>query len=194
MTSLRNHMSQFKESYLSEDHSHMSVNEMWVKFKTGFLEAVERFIKKNDQKKYSLPWLDATIQPLMKRCQKLYLCDWKPNDPDVKNHYKRFRAHVQKVEREMPIGNTFPMFSRLRTTPQIRIQIKVEKLRSFGHLSNHWRKTHLGSHHLGKAEFWKHTLKKKLIFANGNSNLPSRVRQILTCLKKGLVHSPPWGK
>ena len=51
MTSLRNHMSQFKESYLSEDHSHMSVNEMWVKFKTGFLEAVERFIKKNDQKK-----------------------------------------------------------------------------------------------------------------------------------------------
>ena len=44
MSGLRDHMSQFKESYLSEDHSHMSVNEMWVKFKTGFLEAVERFI------------------------------------------------------------------------------------------------------------------------------------------------------
>ena len=29
---------------LSEDHSHMSVNDMWVKFKTGFVEAVERFI------------------------------------------------------------------------------------------------------------------------------------------------------
>ena len=41
MTGLRDHMSQFKESYLSEDHSHMSVNEMWVKFKTCFLEAVE---------------------------------------------------------------------------------------------------------------------------------------------------------
>ena len=44
MSGPRDHMSQFKESYLSEDHSHMSVNEMWVKFKTGFLEAVERFI------------------------------------------------------------------------------------------------------------------------------------------------------
>ena len=30
----------------------------------------------------------------------------------------------------MPIGNMFPIFSHLRTTPQIPIQIKVEKLRS----------------------------------------------------------------
>ena len=51
-TALHDHMSQFKESYLSEVHSHMSVNDMWVKFKTGFLEAVERFILiKNDQNK-----------------------------------------------------------------------------------------------------------------------------------------------
>ena len=111
---------------------------MWVKFKTGFLEAVERFIpSKMTKTKYSLPWIDATIKRLMKRRQKLYLRARKSNDPDVKNHYKRFRAHVQKVEREMPIGNTFPIFSRLRTTPRTPIQIKVEKLRSFGHLSNH---------------------------------------------------------
>ena len=32
MTGLRHHMSQFKESNLSENHSHMSVNEMWVKY------------------------------------------------------------------------------------------------------------------------------------------------------------------
>ena len=44
MTGLRDHVSQFKESYLSADHSHMSVNEMRVKFKLGFLEAVQRFI------------------------------------------------------------------------------------------------------------------------------------------------------
>ena len=43
MTGLRDHMSQFKDSYLSENHSHMSENNMWVKFKTGFLGAVERF-------------------------------------------------------------------------------------------------------------------------------------------------------
>ena len=52
MSSLRDHTSQSKESYLSEDHSHMSVNELLVKFKTGFLEAVERFIpSKKDQNK-----------------------------------------------------------------------------------------------------------------------------------------------
>ena len=72
MSGLRDHMSHFKESYLSEDHSHMSVNEMWVKFKTGFLEAVERFIpSKMTKTKYSLPWNDATIKRLMKRRQKL---------------------------------------------------------------------------------------------------------------------------
>ena len=37
-------MTQSKDAYLSEDHSHMSVNDMWVKFKTGFVETVERLI------------------------------------------------------------------------------------------------------------------------------------------------------
>ena len=41
VTGIRNNIFQFKEPYLSEDHSHM-----WVKFKTGFLEIVERFIPK----------------------------------------------------------------------------------------------------------------------------------------------------
>ncbi|MES9963673.1 MAG: hypothetical protein ABW116_09030, partial [Candidatus Sedimenticola sp. 20ELBAFRAG] len=36
MVGLKDHMTQFKDAYLSEDHSHMSVNDMWVKFKTGF--------------------------------------------------------------------------------------------------------------------------------------------------------------
>ena len=37
MASLKDHMAQCKEAYLSEDNSHMSVNDMWVKFKTGFV-------------------------------------------------------------------------------------------------------------------------------------------------------------
>ena len=74
MTGLRNHMAEFKESYIFEDHSHMSVHEMWIQFKTGCLEAVERFIQINVTKtKYSLPLKDATIKRLMKRRQKLYL-------------------------------------------------------------------------------------------------------------------------
>ena len=49
MVGLKDHIAQFKDGYLSEDHSHMSVNDMWVKFKTGFVEGVERFIpSKND--------------------------------------------------------------------------------------------------------------------------------------------------
>ena len=35
MVGLKDHMTQFKHAYLSEDHSHMSVNDMWIKFKTG---------------------------------------------------------------------------------------------------------------------------------------------------------------
>ena len=37
-------MTQFKDAYLSEDHSHMSVNDMLVNFKTDYVEAVEMFI------------------------------------------------------------------------------------------------------------------------------------------------------
>ena len=53
---LKDYMVKFKDAYLSEDHSHMSVNDMWVKFKTGFVEAVERFISsKMTKTKYSVP-------------------------------------------------------------------------------------------------------------------------------------------
>ena len=44
MVGIKDHMTQFKDAYLSEDHSHISVNDMWVKFKLGFVEAVEMFI------------------------------------------------------------------------------------------------------------------------------------------------------
>ena len=137
MSGLSDHMSQFKESYLSEDHSHMSVNEMWVNFKTGFLEAVERFIpSKMTKTKYSLPWIDATIKRLMKRRQKLYLRARKSNDPDVKIHYKRFRAHVQNVQRDAywrHVSNIFT-FENYPSDPDSN---KSGKLRSFVHLSNH---------------------------------------------------------
>ena len=134
MSGLRDHMSQFKESYLSEDLSHMSVNEMWVKFKTGFLEAVERFIpSKMTKTKYSLPWIDATIKQLMKRRQKLYLRARKSTDPDVKNHYKRFRAHVQQVERDAywrHVSNIFT-FENDPSDPDSNKSGKIKKFWSF---------------------------------------------------------------
>ena len=126
----------------------MPVNDMWVKFKTCFSEAVKRFIPTIMTKtKYSLPWIDATIKRLMYRRQKLYLRARKSHDPDMKNYYKRFRAHVQKLEREMPIGNTFLIFSRLRTTPPTQIQNKKGNIKNFGHLSIYLRKTRFRSDH-----------------------------------------------
>ena len=50
--------------------------------------------------KYSVPWIDVMIKRLVKKRYKLYLRARKSNDPDVKIHYKRFRAHVQKVLRD----------------------------------------------------------------------------------------------
>ena len=44
MEGLRDHLAQFGDSFLSSDHSHMSVNDMWVCFKSEVLVAIERFI------------------------------------------------------------------------------------------------------------------------------------------------------
>ena len=53
MGGLHDHLALFRDSFLSSDHSHMPVNDMWVSFKSEVLEAIERFIElysdKNDQ-------------------------------------------------------------------------------------------------------------------------------------------------
>ena len=55
MGGLRDHLAQFRDSFLSSDHSHMSVNDMWVSFKSEVLVAIEMFIPtKMTKTKYSL--------------------------------------------------------------------------------------------------------------------------------------------
>ena len=44
MDGLQDHLARFKDSFLSSDHSHLSVNDMWVSFKSEVLAAIERFI------------------------------------------------------------------------------------------------------------------------------------------------------
>ena len=74
MVCLKHHIAQFEDAYLSEDHGDISVKDMWVKFKTSFVEAVKRFIQsKMTKSKYSVPWIDGTIQQLVKKRHKLYL-------------------------------------------------------------------------------------------------------------------------
>ena len=47
-----------------------------------------------------MQWIGVTIKRLVKKRHKLYLRARKSKDPDVKIHYKRFIAHVQKVLRD----------------------------------------------------------------------------------------------
>ena len=82
---------------------------------------------------YSLPWIDATIKQLMKRRLKRYLPARKSNDPDVKNHYKRFRAHVQMVERDAywkHFSNIFTFENDL-SDPDSNKSGKIKKFWSF---------------------------------------------------------------
>ena len=44
MDGLRDHLARLRGTFLSSDHSHMSVNAMWVSFKSEVIAAVERFI------------------------------------------------------------------------------------------------------------------------------------------------------
>ena len=101
MDGLRDHLARYRDSFLLSDHSHMSVNDMWVSFKSEVIAAIERFIpSKMTKTKYSSPWIDSSIKRLIKRRDRLYFRARKSSSPDIKSHYKRFRAHVQKVIRD----------------------------------------------------------------------------------------------
>ena len=107
---------------------------MWVKFKTGFVEAVERFIpSKMNKTKYSVPWIDLTIKRLAKKRSKLYLRARKSKDPDVKIHYKRFRAHLQKVLRDAYWKYVFNIFTfeNHSSDPDTPKPEKIKKFWSF---------------------------------------------------------------
>ena len=101
MDGLRDHLARYRDSFLSSDHSHMSVNDMWVSFKSAVIAAIERFIpSKMTKTKYSSPWIDSSIKRLIKRRDRLHFRARKSSSPDIKSNYKRFRAHVQKVIRD----------------------------------------------------------------------------------------------
>ena len=79
----------------------MSVNDMWVSFKSEVIAAIERFIpSKMTKTKYSSRWIDSSMKRLIKRRDRLYFRARKSSSPDIKSHYKRFRAHVQTVIRD----------------------------------------------------------------------------------------------
>ena len=87
MDGLRDHLARLRDTFLSSDHDHMSVNDMWVSFKSEVIAAIERFIPtKMTKTKYSLPWIDSSIRRLIRKREKLYFRARKSSSPDVKNH------------------------------------------------------------------------------------------------------------
>ena len=135
MDGLRDHLAHFKDSFLSSDHSHLSVNDMWVSFKFEVLAAIERFIpSKMTKTKYSLSWIDNLIKRLIRKRDKLYFRARKLSSPDIKSHYKRFRAHVQKTIRDTYWKHISNIFSFETDNPDPdcpRRNVKVKKFWSF---------------------------------------------------------------
>ena len=81
--------------------------------------------------KYSVLWIDLTIKRLVKKRNKLYLRARKSKDPDVKNHYKQFRAHVQKLLRDAYwkyVSNIFT-FQNDSLDPDTPKPEKIKKMR-----------------------------------------------------------------
>ena len=145
---------------------------------------------KNDQNK--IPWIDATIKRLVKKRHKLYLRARKLKDPDVKIHYKRFRAHVQKVLRDAYwkyASNKFT-FQNDSSDPDTP---KPEKIKKFWSFVKSLKKDAYGITSLRENGILKTDSKEKPTFVIGNSNQPSHVKTTLTRPRKGLVRSPPWG-
>ena len=161
----------------------MSVNEMWVKFKTGFLEAVERFTPtKMTKTKYSLPWINATIKQLMRRRQKLYLCARKSNDLDEKNHYERFRAHVQKVERDAYWRHVSNIFTFVNNTSYPNSN-KSGKNKKFWSFVKSLKKDAFEITSLRENRILKIDTKEKADISN---------RQFQSAFTREAVSDPPW--
>ena len=84
MDGLCDHLAWYRDSFLSSDHSHMSVNDMWVSFKSDVIAAIERFIPtKMTKTKYSSPWIDSSIKRLVKRRDRLHFRAHKSSSPDI---------------------------------------------------------------------------------------------------------------
>ena len=125
----RDHLARFRDTFLSSDHSHMSVNDMWVSFKSEVIAAIERFIPtKMTKTKYSLPWIDSSIGRLIRKREKLYFV---LASQAAQNHYKQFRAHVEKVIRDAYWKHISIIFSFETESPDPDSPRKNEKAKKF---------------------------------------------------------------
>ena len=150
---LHDHLARYRDSFLSSDHSRTSVNDIWVSFKSEVFSAIERFIPSQMTKtKYSLPWIDSLIKRLIRKRDKLYFRAPKSSSPDIKNHYKRFRAHVQTSIRDAYWKHVTNIFSFENDSPDPDCSRKNVKAKKFWSFVNSLKKKRLGSIPLEKTE------------------------------------------
>ena len=135
MDGLRDHLVRFRDTFLSSDHSHMSVNDMWVSFKSEVIAAIERFIPtKMTKTKYSLPWIDSLIRRLIRKREKLIFVLASQAALTLRT-ITNGSEHMFKRSSEMHIGNIFPIYSLLRRKALIPTALeKMKRQKSFGHL------------------------------------------------------------
>ena len=145
----------------------------------------------NDQNKILCAMNRCKDQTACKKRKELYHHARKSKDPDVKIHYKRFRAHVQKVLRDAywkHVSNisTFENNSSDSDTP------KHEKIKKFWSFNKSLKQDPFGITSLRENGILKTDAKGKATFVIGNSNQPSHAKSTLTRPQKRLVRSPPW--
>ena len=81
--------------------------------------------------KYILPWIDSSIRRLIRQRDKLCFRARKSNSPDIKSHYKRFGAHVQKVIRDAYWTHVSNIVSFETENPDPDCPRKNEKVKKF---------------------------------------------------------------
>ena len=156
MDGLRDHLARYRDSFLSSEHSHMSVNYMWVSFKSEVIAAIERFIpSKLTKTKYSSPWIDSSIKRLIKRRDRLYFPAPKSSSPDIKSHYKLFRAHVQKVIRDAYWKHISNIFSFDMDSADPHYPRKNERAKKFWSFAKSLKKDAFGINSLRENEILK---------------------------------------
>ena len=135
MDGLRDHLARFRDTFLSSDHSHMSVNDMWVSFKSEVIAAIERFIPtKVTKTKYSYHGSTARSDTSLENARNFIFVLASQAALTLRT-ITNGSEHMSKRSSEMHIGNIFPIYSLLRRKVLIPTFLeKMKRQKSFGHL------------------------------------------------------------
>ena len=145
MDGLRDHLAYYKNEVLSADHSHMSVYDMWVNFKTEATAAIERLPTKMTKTEYSLPLIDRSIRRLIRNSTSFTFVITN-RAVLILSAITNGSEHMFKKSLGMHTENIFPISSLLKLeSSNPDFPGRNEKVKKFGHLQSPSRKTRLRS-------------------------------------------------